>query len=113
MQIDNLKLGAGEEEGTAQQEPHKQEESERQRNNTPGFKKDAAKKKESSKRWSSLHEIYGLHVVVPKKDIANTLTFGGLYRIFQSKQYMTCRERERVEKEIKLHVNVQCFVHLH
>lgn len=49
MQIANLKLGAGEEEGTAQQEPHKLEESEKQRNNTPGFKKDAAKNKNPQK----------------------------------------------------------------
>ena len=48
MQIGNLKLGAGEGEGTApdrQQEPHKLEKSEKQRNNTPGAKKDPAKKK--------------------------------------------------------------------
>ena len=48
MQIGNLKLGAGEGEGTApdrQQEPHKLEKSEKQRNNTPGAKKDPATKK--------------------------------------------------------------------
>ncbi len=76
MQIGNLKLGAGEGEGTApdrQQEPHKLEKSEKQRNNTPGAKKDPAKKK--SKRWASLQEIYALHVRARKKDSATALTF--------------------------------------